>query len=1571
MRYDSRNIGELNALEQAVEAITAHGGGDCPELGMVGILNALSLANPDSNVIVLTDASAKDADRQNEVIAEATRLRNTVHLFRTRSGCGASNPFASFLAVVNATRGFVVDSINDFESFASFIDAARGNVNVGKRRKRQTNCIPFSASLFTESIIILFTSSVAGTTITVTSPSGAVTTLSPSGTVSTYSNNSPETGEYMACSAESFDHSISATLNLDFFVEYHSNGSRILQPPAGTSVTALVTSSMIANISADQNVYLNLVLVDGRVFSYPLFHCGSLLSGIITIPSIEFEHQLEGFDTEGNDFITSVSTRTFTTIVAPFDVSIDGALIYNPGDTMTLECLVGGGSDLQYSWMRDDGLGTFPPGTVIDTNTLNIINLATGDTGTYTCTVSNDAGSSGDTVFVIVYDPVPNVTVPNDQTVGQSLLLGCSVTTLSNVTEVDIVWRIRDGLELSRIESVSVSSTTGYSNTFESSYNITLLSTDDDGRMYQCVAVVDGTEIVGDISLDVTVPPLSVDVVPFSIEGDMVGSHQEVHCTVGTVSGVELDSVMISWTRPGGDTITNDSRVTISPTTSSGNDYISTLQFAYLMEGDEGMYTCNVMILETSASDSVMIMDLTVPAPHSTIVTAPSSQIVGQSLVLDCSVNAVRGIVSRVDIVWSSEGSDIETVTDISSTILSDNSALYTATLTISLLSTTDEDREYQCRVVINTTPPVMDNGAVTLNVTVPTPDVSIVPFGPITGDMVGSPQDIHCTVGTVDGVEFSTVLISWTRPGGDTITNDSRVTISPTTSSGNDYISTLQFAYLMEGDEGMYTCNVMILETSASNSIEIVNLIIPTPVSISVMSPATQIVGQSLMLECNAVSVRGITSRIDVVWSSDGTVLQTDEGVNLTDRTPTTTSLTNTYLISPLSTSDEDRTYQCEMIINTTPPIITASNVTLDVTVPTPTITITPSSPIQGAMVGSPQDIQCTAGTVDGVEFSTVLISWTGSGGDTITNDSRVTISPTTSSGNDYISTLQFAYLMEGDEGMYTCNVMILDATASETVEIQSLIVPMPTVSVVASSDQIVGQLLMLECNVTTVMGITSGADIVWSTDGSEIKRVPRANSTMYTSIFIIVLLGTVKDGRTYQCEAVINSSPPATSTNDITLDVIVPAPTITVTPSGPIEGAMVGSPQDIQCTVGTVDGVQPHLVLISWTGPRGDTITNDSRVTISPTTSSGNDYISTLQFAYLMEGDEGMYTCNVMILETSASDSVVLGDLTVPGPDEFNVTALDNHTVGQSLTLQCNVATVMGITSRVDIVWSSNGVELERITGVVANDSIHTLPVYITTYTLQVTTEDDDKTYQCEIVINTTPMVTASDSITLDVFVPAPRITIVPFGPLQGGTVGSSEEIHCTANTVDGVKMDAVTISWTGPGGDTITNDNRVTISPTISSGNDYISTLRFARLMEGDEGIYVCNVMILDTTGLDYINMSNITASARVGATGDDDDDVNGITVTFIVLFVVVAVLCIIFIAIIIFFVIKWKSGNNIEKNAHSVELQQVAQTSTIQENQYSEMHRPQNGVAKEPAPPGKEADYTVHMTMDDDN
>ena len=90
---------------------------------------------------------------------------------------------------------------------------------------------------------------------------------------------------------------------------------------------------------------------------------------------------------------------------------------------------------------------------------------------------------------------------------------------------------------------------------------------------------------------------------------------------------------------------------------------------------------------------------------------------------------------------------------------------------------------------------------------------------------MVGSPQDIQCIVSTVSGVELSSVMISWMGPGGEFITNDSRVTIDPTTSSGNNnYTSSLQFTYLMEGDEGTYTCNVMIVEANNSFSLELAN---------------------------------------------------------------------------------------------------------------------------------------------------------------------------------------------------------------------------------------------------------------------------------------------------------------------------------------------------------------------------------------------------------------------------------------------------------------------------------------------------------------------------------------------------------------------------------------------------------------------------------------------------------------------------------------------------------------------------------------------------------------------------
>ena len=107
---------------------------------------------------------------------------------------------------------------------------------------------------------------------------------------------------------------------------------------------------------------------------------------------------------------------------------------------------------------------------------------------------------------------------------------------------------------------------------------------------------------------------------------------------------------------------------------------------------------------------------LIVPNP-TVVVTAPNTQTVGQSLTLQCKVTTVQGITSRVDIVWSSGGTELQRMNGVSSTTM-DNSLVYTDSYTISQLSTTDEDRVIQCEVVINTNPLVQEVDNIVLDVT-------------------------------------------------------------------------------------------------------------------------------------------------------------------------------------------------------------------------------------------------------------------------------------------------------------------------------------------------------------------------------------------------------------------------------------------------------------------------------------------------------------------------------------------------------------------------------------------------------------------------------------------------------------------------------------------------------------------------------------------------------------------------------------------------------------------------------------------------------------------------------------
>ena len=100
-----------------------------------------------------------------------------------------------------------------------------------------------------------------------------------------------------------------------------------------------------------------------------------------------------------------------------------------------------------------------------------------------------------------------------------------------------------------------------------------------------------------------------------------------------------------------------------------------------------------------------------------------------------------------------------------------------------------------------------------------------------------------------------------------------------------------------------------------------------------SVTAPNTQIVGQSLILECIVTTVRGISSTIDIQWSNGNTILQLIEGINSTHATTSSVSYEASYNITQLTTSDDNRVYQCKVLINTYPQLTATDSVTLNVT--------------------------------------------------------------------------------------------------------------------------------------------------------------------------------------------------------------------------------------------------------------------------------------------------------------------------------------------------------------------------------------------------------------------------------------------------------------------------------------------------------------------------------------------------------------------------------------------------------------------------------------------------------------
>ena len=99
-------------------------------------------------------------------------------------------------------------------------------------------------------------------------------------------------------------------------------------------------------------------------------------------------------------------------------------------------------------------------------------------------------------------------------------------------------------------------------------------------------------------------------------------------------------------------------------------------------------------------------------------------------------------------------------------------------------------------------------------------PMITILPPSPIEETVVGDPLVIDCIATTPVAVDVNLLNFTWNNPGGDIITNDSRINIHPTISMENMYVSSLQFHHLIISDGGTYTCNVRFFNVTGSLSV-------------------------------------------------------------------------------------------------------------------------------------------------------------------------------------------------------------------------------------------------------------------------------------------------------------------------------------------------------------------------------------------------------------------------------------------------------------------------------------------------------------------------------------------------------------------------------------------------------------------------------------------------------------------------------------------------------------------------------------------------------------------------------
>ncbi|KAM8740973.1 von Willebrand factor A domain-containing protein 7-like [Acanthopagrus schlegelii] len=518
-------------FKNAINSLSATGGGDLPEMSLSGLQLALTGAPPNSEIFLFTDAAAKDSRLLSTVNALIERTKTVVNFMITGGGLFRRRRQIGNDQQQQQSRL----STSDLQLYRDLAQTSGGqSIEVTKSELPEAVSIiteSSSSSLVTllqaartpgkaENFIFTVDESVKNLTLYITGTSVTFTLISPSG-VSQQSTNTTgslitasqtvgnfktlklksEVGlwEMKMVSTNPYTLKVVGESSIDFLFDFleaseglfggfdvidhrpraGSNGTLLLTVTGSTSAT--VTEVVLVESSGSGNVNGNVTAVGG----------GDFLVQFSRVPSEEFVVLMRGQNINSSSRSSGTFQRQSTSSIKASTVTVtvdDTNRVFAPGETFSLPFSVktsGAGGNFTIRATNDRGFtSTFPSSLVLDTGgsangAVNLTAPVTTTSGTdVTLTIEAESPGGADTNYLVLRLAVLKTVTDFTEPMCELLSLQSNCTENCSLSTWTVSVQVTDGANGTGIDRVSLRQGNGTMNTSlaAGNENITLVS---------------------------------------------------------------------------------------------------------------------------------------------------------------------------------------------------------------------------------------------------------------------------------------------------------------------------------------------------------------------------------------------------------------------------------------------------------------------------------------------------------------------------------------------------------------------------------------------------------------------------------------------------------------------------------------------------------------------------------------------------------------------------------------------------------------------------------------------------------------------------------------------------------------------------------------------------------------------------------------------------------------------------------------------------------------------------------------------------------------------------------------